>query len=477
MSKKLYPETDIQNIANAIRALNGSTDTYTVSEMASAIGDIPITQVEPLTVTENGTYVAPSGKAYSPVKVSVGVTIYGFHIDGNENDPDSKITYLEDAVGQAPAYMDYANNKFEYGSWENAFFMPKPCMLNKDGTVAYYLDPNDYTKKADGTASDVADDTTTMNAMMEWGQDGQKIWWKIVPDNNDNTSASIYIANQKADNDFVDWNFHNENGTSSDHFYTPIYNGCLVNDGTNDVLRSISGKAIMQSKTANQELTAARYNNPTGVNIWNTETYVDNVLITLLVWLITKSTNSQAKLGEGITSGSQTAVDNYRTGTLNDKGLFYGSNGTTTAVKVFGMENFLGLQWRRYVGHLLINGVQFIKLTYGQEDGSTQNGYDFTGSGYINKGTTPTGTSGHYLAEQSYSVDGFLPSKADNTVAASNKEYCDYFYFNNSNTRVPLRGGSSSNGALCGVSAVNLLNAASGSIWGFGASLSCKPLS
>ena len=37
MSKKLYPEEDIQNIANAIRTLNGSSDSYTVSEMASAI--------------------------------------------------------------------------------------------------------------------------------------------------------------------------------------------------------------------------------------------------------------------------------------------------------------------------------------------------------------------------------------------------------------------------------------------------------
>lgn len=465
------------SIADAIRAKNGSSDTYTPAQMATAISNIPSIEEESLTVVMNGTYNAPTGKAYNPVNVNVKGKVYGFHIDGNEDDPDSMITYLADAVGMTPAYMDYTNDKFEWGSWQDAFFIPKPCMLNKNGTVAYYLDPNDYTKKTDGTASDVADDTTTMNAMMEWGQDGKKIWWKIVPDVGDNTSASIYIADHKVDNDFVDYNFHTEDGTSSDHFYTPIYNGCLVNDGTNNVLRSISGKAIMQSKTADQELTAARYNNPTGVNIWNTETYVDNVLITLLVWLITKSTNSQAKLGEGITSGSQTAVDNYRTGTLNDKGLFYGSNGTTTAVKVFGMENFWGLQWRRYVGHLLISGVQYIKLTYGQEDGSTQNGYDFTGSGYINKGTTPTGTSGQYLAEQTYSSDGFLPSKADNTVAASNKEYCDYFYFSNSSTRVPLRGGRSSYGAGCGVSAVDLYGAASVSMWSIGASLSCKPLS
>ena len=40
MANKLYDETAIQNIANAIREKNGSTDTYKVSEMASAIGEI-----------------------------------------------------------------------------------------------------------------------------------------------------------------------------------------------------------------------------------------------------------------------------------------------------------------------------------------------------------------------------------------------------------------------------------------------------
>lgn len=41
MALKLYSDTDIQNIANAIRTKNGSTDTYKVSEMAQAIEDIP----------------------------------------------------------------------------------------------------------------------------------------------------------------------------------------------------------------------------------------------------------------------------------------------------------------------------------------------------------------------------------------------------------------------------------------------------
>lgn len=41
MANKLYEENDIQAIANAIRGKNGSTDTYKVSEMATAIEGIP----------------------------------------------------------------------------------------------------------------------------------------------------------------------------------------------------------------------------------------------------------------------------------------------------------------------------------------------------------------------------------------------------------------------------------------------------
>ena len=37
---KLYEETDIQNIANAIREKTKSTDTYKVSEMANAVSNI-----------------------------------------------------------------------------------------------------------------------------------------------------------------------------------------------------------------------------------------------------------------------------------------------------------------------------------------------------------------------------------------------------------------------------------------------------
>ena len=402
---------------------------------------------------------------------------YGFHIDGSESVPSAKITYLADAVGMEPAKMDYTNDVFDYGSWKDAFFLPRPCMLKSDGTVDYYLDPDDYTKKADGTASDITNDAYDGNAMMEWGKNGRKIWYKIVPDANDDTSASVYIADYQVDEGYVDYPFHSFDGASHNHFYTPIFNGWL---DTNNKLRSISGKQVMASKTATNEVTYAENNNPANTPIWNIEQYCDIVLITLLLWLMGKSTNTQNVFGNGISSGSQAGCEAYRTGSLNNKGMFYGKDGsvnTTTAVKVFGMENFWGLQWRRYQGHLLIGGSQYVKMTYGQEDGSTADGFSLAGTGYINKGHQPTGTSGQYLKTQEYDSMGFYPKNANNTDASATKYYCDGLWFNNSSTRVPLRGGASSNGAFGGASAVVLNSDASNASWTVGASLSCKPLS
>lgn len=431
------------------------------------------TVTKPIMLDETGKQIAAAIKEVANA-VSGRGTVYGFHISGSESVPSAKITYIEDAVGMVPAHMDYDNDCFYWGSWKDSFFMPRPCMLKSDGTVDYYLDPDDYSKKTDGTASDIADDGYDGNAMMEWGRDGKKIWYKIVPDVGDEYSAKCYIADYRVDEGFVDWPFHNYTGQSGAHFYTPIYNGSL---DSNNKLRSLSGKNLMASKTASNELAYAQANNPLNTPIWNTEMYCDVVLLTLLHWLIGCSTDSQTIFGKGIETGSQAACEAYVTGSLNAKGMFYGKNTSSTAVKTFGMENFWALQWRRILGWLMVDGVQKVKLTYGQEDGSTQDGFDFTGSGYISKGVTPTGTSGQYLYQQSFNKDGIFPKNADSNNASASKYYCDGFWFNNSGTRVPLRGGYSASGAYCGVSCAHLRNAASVATWDVGAALSCKPLS
>lgn len=400
--------------------------------------------------------------------------IYGFYINGNESDPYSMVTYLEDAVGMTPAYMDFANGEFNWGSWANAFFIPKPCMLKYDGTVDYYLDPDDYTKKADGTASDIADTTYGGNAMMEWGRDGKKIWYKIVPYN---TSAAIYVADHQADAGFQAWSFINKNGDWNDHFYTPIFNGSVDSSSR---MRSMSGLAVSNSLEPDVERTRCKANG----DGWDIEVYADIVLINILLTLITKTTDSQTAIGQGlVNNGTETVNNGFRTGVHNDKGLFWGtSSGAaatyTNAVKVFGMENWWGFQFRHFVGLVNANGTIKYKLTYGTEDGSTGTDYviSTTGSaynGYLTGASVPASISAKYINQMTFDTQQFTPTAASGTASTY---YCDGLWTNNNTVAYAYRGGASYHSAQCGVWCLGLHGAASGSWWTIGAALSCKPI-
>lgn len=423
------------------------------------------------TVDANGVPTSWEAGNAGPVKSG----IYGFYINGNEADPYSMVTYLEDAVGMTPAYMDFANGEFNWGSWENAFFIPKPCMLKYDGTVDYYLDPDDYTKKEDGTASDVADTNYGGNAMMEWGQGGKKIWYKIVPYSG-NISAAIYVADHQADAGFQAWSFINKNGDWNDHFYTPIYNGSKVGS----TIRSISGQVISKTQTADTERTQCKANG----DGWDTEFYCDIILINILLTLITKTTDSKIAIGLGLSNdGTETVNNGFRTGVHNDKGLFWGtSSGAsatyTNAVKVFGMENWWGLQWRRFVGLVNSSGTIKYKLTYGTEDGSTGTDYvvSTTGSaynGYKTGASVPASIFGTYINKMTFDTQQFTPTAASGTASTY---YCDGLWTNNNQVNIAFRGGSADATTRSGVWCMDFRYALSMNGWAVGAAPSCKPI-
>lgn len=74
MANVLVQESSLSNIADAIRSKLDTEDTYKPSQMASAIRSISggSPTINPLSVTENGTYAAPTGvDGYSPVVVNV----------------------------------------------------------------------------------------------------------------------------------------------------------------------------------------------------------------------------------------------------------------------------------------------------------------------------------------------------------------------------------------------------------------------
>lgn len=400
------------------------------------------------------------------------VKVYSFHVNPNESDPEDAVTYLDDATGLTPAKMGASS--FSYGSWANAWFLPKPCMLKSDGTVDYYLNPNDYSKKTDGTASDIADLTFDGNVMLEF----PKIWVKRVDDGNGARTVSIAPVN--VDGTYKCWSNINAEDKEVDHFYLPAYNGTI---DSNAKMRSISGVtlsgtapqtspyAYAPNYTRAQEVTAATANNPTGKNLWYTETWADFCLIYDLLYLMGKSLDVQRTFGQGLSSGAETAMRSYVTGTHDAKGLFYGDvSDNTKAVKVFGIENFWGCRWHGVAGLINDSGTLKVKMTYGVADGSTTVGYNTTGSGYLNYGST-YGTAGYIKKMQADNTMGY---KIIETAGTDATYYCDYYYVNNSQSNYALLGGRSDNGTSCGFY-VNLDTGAAGTAWTIGGSLSCRP--
>lgn len=395
-------------------------------------------------------------------------TLYGIHFSGSESDPFAKVTYLEDAVGMTPARMNFSTDKFDYGSWENAFFMPRPCMLRYDGTVDYYLDPNDYSKKEDGTPSDVANPEYEGNAMIEWGRDGKKIWSKWCADEDDETSGCFYVSDTQLDDSFHAWSFYDCEDNLGDHFYTSIYMGSLIDDK----LRSISGTSVTVGKNATREMNYAKANYA-DKPIWATEVIADRMLITGLLTLITKSTDSQSVFGRGV-SITKAAVNN---GTMDNKGLFWGDQSGVNGVKLFGIENFYGNCWRRCAGYIYGNSSHKIKLTYGKADGTNAVGYNTDGSDYIVvDASSISGLNGRHIKSMTFTSEGLFPRTLEPDGSATTNYNDGCCYGNDTDAYYALFGGRWNDGYHCGSFSVDLHDSAALALSDFGAATSCKPL-
>ena len=286
---KVIDDSCFTAIANTIRSKTGSTAGLTPADVASEIGS------------------KLDSKA-----IMLDEKCYGFEILYNESNPSDAVVYRDDNADYTPARMNFTTGVFSYGDWNPSdFFFSKPCMVTDDGTVDYYLDPDDCTKKLDGSPSDVGDATYSGNAMVEFGG-AKKIY---ISRQFTNEKQIVRIANYKVDSTFsLASNFKNEKGQELDSFQTAMYESCEVG-GT---LRSLSGKTVATGYTL-QESNDMISNN--GAN-WFNIMAEDVTLVLLLSILISKTLDVQSAFGKGnVSSGAK-----IQTGTMNTKGMFYGSN-------------------------------------------------------------------------------------------------------------------------------------------------------
>ncbi len=325
------------------------------------------------------------------------------------------VKYTGGAAGWTPAAM--MGGLFEPGSVGNCWLFKniRPCML-KNGIVQYYLDPNDFSKKADGSTADITSGNDG-DVMIEIPlfyykfQNGCK--FSLSPPDN------TYCANA----------FLSETGVIQQAMYVSAYEGVIIGGK----LRSLSGAKISRDHTLSSWRSYATAN---GAGYQQQEWSKRTLLQALFVMLF-GGLDSQALLGKGRTSATGVMET---TGTMNQKGMFWGSQDGTSGVKFLGIENFWGNI------NKACDGIEFtsddfsyrIHAPYGSKyDGYVTPAYRVTADDWI---------AGMTMSNQY----GMLPS--DLPIREELGYYCDRFYWPETETnRYMTTGGAYSEGSSAGI--------------------------
>lgn len=127
MAQKLYEETNIQAIADAIREKNGTTDTYLVSEMAAAVsaiqagggGNLDFSKLSYATLTPTSDVLSSTGMDLSSYISDYSQVKFIMYSDGNTS--ATMYIYIPDALGNkliAISGRETFTSKYTYGAYQ-----------------------------------------------------------------------------------------------------------------------------------------------------------------------------------------------------------------------------------------------------------------------------------------------------------------------------------------------------------------------
>ena len=434
------------------------TENGTYSEPGKAYSPVIVEVPEPTLITKsitaNGTYSASADNAdgYSQVTVNVRTDFYGMIIHQAVADPNERIEYIGINTNYRKMTPDFTSGKVDYGDWIGmpTIVRNKPAMIKTDGTLDYYLDELDYSKKADGTASDVDDMTYDGNAFAWF----PAMWMKITENDSD---LEIRFAYEQLDPDYYE-----VCPTGSEGVWLPMFYGSPDSSGK---MRSIANTSVLGGKTNN---TTTDVQNTAIKRNGNDYYFLGGKLldcISLLQMMWFKTTNS-----DNICRGNQDGYDSSDTTTYGTKvnpivggGQFYCTNDGKTANKILHCLP-LGTYdvWLRNPYIICDNGTYKVSKDYT---------FDSTGATYTNTGKTSPSDNG-YQKELTY-IDGFglVPKSIG---ASTSTYYSDYYYIDSSIVAVALSFGRCVSGRVAGFRCLGCYSVAGSSYWDYGCALFLK---
>ena len=275
---------------------------------------------------QNGVYNTSFANIMHTTGTSLESLTYSFILDLDESNPDNNITYADDAE-------EYTTPE----SWDDSFLFNaiKPCVL-KDGQVNYYLDPNNYDLKEDGTPSDLTG--SDGDVMVEFPPlfykvetiENRKLKFLIRADYEDLVNNEEWC---KAHLNYIDKLKYGKK------LYHSVYIATTNNNNNNTVLSVATNQKVFIQERITNLINRVKAK---GANVFLTGIFDFN-LLTILCFLRFKTTNLQKifNLEKFVNITTQNKIE-YTIGSLKTGGLFSGcgSDSPQEAIKICGIEFF-----------------------------------------------------------------------------------------------------------------------------------------
>lgn len=400
---KVHVTTDEQLVGQTITVTNG-TKTYSkiVPESRELDFGLPVLGTWTFTNPVTGAQVSIETVFYGQYNVEiVCYKVFSAIIDFSMSNPDTMVTYADDAAGMTGGSSDW---------WNQPIFKTlKNCILGDGGQVLGYLKKDNLTQYEDGSTAPIT--TIGNDVMLEIPQRvGYSIEW--IDAQKLKVSVTDHPNNESFNYDAFSLDSYND----CDKIYIGVYKGYC----TGSKAYSSSGKTVTVSQTIDTFRTWCR-NRGAG---YQQRSYASLKLMQCLLIIFYKGLNSQAKCGYGyVASGHQSGVS---TGGTNSYGFMSEvikiSNPSHMTdqnhqVKCLGLEDFWGNYWEFIDGLCTDAARNVLTCTCAKDFDTDGTGYDNNGNGGV------TANIGNYMSRpQGGSKAGFTAQ----TVSGSDSTYfCD----------------------------------------------------
>lgn len=336
-------------------------------------------------------------------KMDVPPVVYGVSIDLTNSNPETAVTYTDDAVGMVAGSPDWYKM--------NIFNKIKPCLF-KNGAVVGYLNPDNFAQFEDGSAADITSGDAG-DVMIEIPKTGYKI-------TKSGTTLTVQITDDPNKKGFS----YKAHTRTEDGDRDKLYIGAFLGSVASGKLRSLSGEQPTSNTTIGDFRIYAKANGA-GYDLF---AFYPMTLLQCLYLIMYKNLDSQTALGMGCVGDESYDFGAKNTGATLDKGMSYGSTDSTQQMKFLGIEDFWGnlLQW-----------IDGLVSSYDYHALVATDNFNDTGDGYADIGAMSTKyLSGYMKAPQGSNDAGFIISAEGGSTSTYFSDFASF-----SRDSVPTFGG------------------------------------